>query len=168
MKPVKETKMKTPNKFYQTMVPTGVMFAFALLAAMVIAVRAGEFALSDLTNRAVASNPRALEQFPWLARQGSPRNESTPRSENALWVIKKSSALAASPRMREQFPELTRTWQPSIVDSSKSGNGETQLATVMKNRALANSPRMKEQFPELARGYTPLGGEEPIQIAPLK
>jgi len=119
-------------------------------------------------NRALATSPRMLEQFPWLARQTAARAESTPRSESALSAIKKNHALAASPRMLEQFPELARAGQSVPAASARSIPGPGQLASVMNNRALAQSPRMREQFPQLARGYTSQPAIESLEVAPLK
>jgi hypothetical protein len=115
---------------------------------------AADFSPSDLANRAVAASPRALEQFPWLARQVSTPTESTPRGESVLSTIKKNRALAASPRMIEQYPELARIGQQSTVATAKCCAEESQFAGVIRNRALAASPRMLEEFPQLARGYT--------------
>jgi hypothetical protein len=131
-------------------------------------LRAVDFSLSDLSNRAVAASPRAREQFPWLARQGAPQKEVPRSSGSALSKIRQNRALAASPRMREEFPELVRAEQPSSAASVKSGPGESQLAKVIKNRALSASPRMREQFPELARGQTPEPANLAIEVAPIK
>ena len=131
-------------------------------------LRAVDFSLSDLSNRAVAVSPRAREQFPWLTRQASSRGESTRRADNALSAIKKNRALAASPRMREQFPELARGEESKTAASSKSHTRQNQLTEVIKNRALEHSPRMLEQFPELARGYTSQPTSKSFEVAPLK
>lgn len=129
-------------------------------------LKAADFAVSDLSNRAIAASPRAKEQFPWLTRQAS--LVSSPTRADVVSTIKKNRALAASPRMIEQYPELARTAQSSDATSAKSGTGETQLTRVLKNSALAASPRMLEQFPQLARGYKPEPAKQTIEVAPFK
>jgi hypothetical protein len=128
---------------------------------------AADFSVADLTNHAIATTPRAIEKFPWLAWQGYPRTESISSAPSAISAIKKNHSLSTSPRMLERFPELARAAWPASVKSTKSGSGESQLARVMKNQALAHSPRMLEQFPEL-RGYTSQPTKESVEIAPIK
>jgi hypothetical protein len=125
-------------------------------------------ATSATPTRGILANPRALEEFPWLARQSSTRNQSVARSEDVLLAIKKNRALAASPRMREQFPELTRGGQLSSVASSKSGTQANQFDEVTKNRVPAASPRAREEFPWLARGYASDPVNRSFNVAPLK
>jgi enoyl-CoA hydratase/carnithine racemase len=131
-------------------------------------IRAADFSRSDLANRVVAASPRALEQFPELARQASARTECSPRTGGVLATIKKNHALAASPQMREQFPELARGEQPAAAASGQPGSGVNPLAEVARNAALARSPRMLEQFPELARGYPAQPTKGSVAVAPLK
>jgi enoyl-CoA hydratase/carnithine racemase len=131
-------------------------------------IRAADFSSSDLANRAVAASPRALEQFPELARQSSARTEVLPLTGGVVATVKKNRALAASPRMREQFPELARGEQPATAASEKIGSGVNPLAEVARNAALARTPRMLEQFPELARSYPAQPTKESVAVAPLK
>lgn len=133
----------------------------AALSLNVTTASAQLFNSADVANnRAIAASPRALEQFPWLARQTAKPALTAKASDTrtALTEVKKNRALAASPRMLEQFPELGRPVQPLRKSTESS-----VAATVIKNRALAASPRMIEQFPWLARG-----GEKSFQIAPVK
>lgn len=147
--------MKTKTKLYLLAVSA------AALALNLTTASAQLFNSTDVANnRAVAASPRALEQFPWLARQTA-KPAMTAKSADtrtALTEVKKNRALAASPRMLEQFPELGRPVQPLRKSTESS-----VAATMIKNRALAASPRMIEQFPWLARG-----GEKSFQIAPVK
>lgn len=134
----------------------------AALSLNITTASAQLFSASDVANnRAIAASPRALEQFPWLARQtAKPVVTAKPSdTRTALTAVKKNRALAASPRMLEQFPELARPSQPlrnSVVPAE------------LKNRAFAASPRAIEQFPWLARGGAAKSGEKAFQIAPVK
>ena len=149
-------------------------FLFAAVVAAILAAnqntQANNLAASPspAVNRGLVASPRALEEFPWLARQTSLRTESVAGSETVLSTIKKNSSFAASPRIREQLPELVLGGQSSSVASSKSGTQTTQFAEVTKNRALAASPRTREEFPWLARGYTSQPVNRSFDIAPLK
>lgn len=114
--------------------------------------------VESLKNRAVAASPRALEQFPWLAR-GVPR-EAEPRScagsaDTELRAVSRNRALAASPRVLEQFPQLARTaTAPACEEFTLAPLVEKAVpAEVTRNRAWAASPRAREEFPALARGY---------------
>ena len=131
-------------------------------------LRAADFTPSDLSNKAVASSPRAREQFPWLAWQGWPQTASSPRAEGVPASIKQNLAFASSPRMREQFPELARAGSQTTVAARQTSGGESQLAAVLKNRALARSPRMLEKFPELKLRYLDGSTSPAFEIAPLK
>lgn len=138
----------------------------AALSLNITTASAQLFTAADVANnRAIAASPRALEQFPWLARQTAKPAVTSKSSgtRTALTEVKKNRALAASPRMLEQFPELGRPVQP-VRESSDS----SVASTVIKNRALAASPRMIEQFPWLARGGAAKAGEKSFQIAPVK
>ena len=139
--------------------------AAALLTATAT-VRAADFSVKDLSNRAIAASPRAKEQFPWLTRQVSTSVPTTSRSETTLSIVSRNRALAASPRMLEQFPQLARVNTVKPASTSTSVNSE--MAKVLKNSAYAASPRAKEQFPWLARGYRPQSTTETIEVAPLK
>lgn len=119
-----------------------------------------------LNNRAIASSPRAKEEFPWLTRNTtdptrSPKTVTT--SKSALELVKENSALAASPRMKELYPELARPAMSPSENTVATRSGITPLDIVRRNSALAASPRMKELYPELARG-----AEKSIEVAPLK
>lgn len=133
----------------------------AALSLNITTASAQLFTAADVANnRAIAASPRALEQFPWLARQTAKPAATTKSSDTrtALTDVKQNRALAASPRMLEQYPELGRPVQPLRKRS------ETSVAsTAIKNRALAASPRMIEQFPWLARS-----AEKTFQVAPVK
>ncbi len=121
---------------------------------------------SDVANnRAIAASPRAIEVFPWLARDATKPAVTAKPSDTraALAEVKKNRALAASPRMLEQFPELGRPVQP-LRKSTESSIASTEL----KNRAYAASPRALEQFPWLARGGAAKATDKTFQIAPVK
>lgn len=124
-----------------------------------------DFSPSDLSNKAVASSPRAREQFPWLAWQGWTRSA---RAEGIPDAVRRNSALAASPRMRELYPELARGGQNSTIAPERSGKGDSQLAVVTSNQALAHSPRMLEQFPELKLRYLDGTTGPTFEVAPIK
>ncbi len=58
-------------------------------------------------NRALASSPRALEQFPELVR--APRPDADPTSElSERPSLLSHQALVSSPRFAEEFPKLAR------------------------------------------------------------
>ena len=122
--------------------------------------------VESLKNRAVAASPRAIEVFPWLARNRAEpivSTEAIAKSKSLLTEVKGNRALAASPRMKELFPELTRPAVSPSGSTVATRTGINPLTEVMGNRALAASPRMREVFPELARGT-----ERAIEVAPLK
>jgi len=112
-----------------------------------------------LNNRAVASSPRANEEFPWLTRSSAKVFAAT--STLALPAETLNRALAASPRTIEEFPELVRPAQPTRHLDSRV------IATASGNRGLAASPRALEEFPELARNNATVT-EKSFEIAPLK
>jgi len=64
---------------------------------------------TDLTNvaknRAIASSPRMLEQFPELARSAQPHKAA---GTSIVSTVIKNRAVAASPRAKEEFPWLAR------------------------------------------------------------
>ena len=67
-------------------------------------------------NRAVATSPRTLEQYPELLRPAVSVEQlraQTARREAELAKVAKNRAVAASPRTIELFPELARGWKPS-------------------------------------------------------
>ena len=156
--------MKTKNKLYLLAVS-----AAALSLNVTTAVGQVFDSAAALNNRAVATSPRAKEEFPWLARGGNEptrSKEAVTTSRSALADVKGHPALANSPRMKELFPELARpAVSPSAVATRNENNALTE---VRRNRALAASPRMKEQFPELARGVSANGAEKSFEIAPVK
>jgi hypothetical protein len=132
-----------PPQLEETMKTKSILYLVAVTAAALslnITTTIGQpiDSVESLKNRAVAASPRAIEVFPWLARNRAEpivSTEAIAKSKNLLTEVKGNRALAASPRMKELFPE----------------------------RALAASPRMREVFPELARGT-----ERAIEVAPLK
>lgn len=128
-------------------------------------LRATDFSPSDTANRAVAASPRALEVFPWLARDtAKPAVAAKPSDSGAaLTALTRNRAFAASPRALEQFPELGRPVQPlhKSAESSVASN-------VTKNRAVAASPRALEEFPWLARGAVTQTSKKSFEIAPVK
>ena len=126
---------------------------------------------ADLRNRAIASSPRAIEVFPWLARteaESTCCTEVVTKSNSALADVKKNRALAASPRMLELFPELARPAVPRSESNVATRAGIDPLTEVTRNRALAVSPRMLEMFPSLARGAHVGNTEKSFEVAPLK
>ena len=117
-----------------------VMSATAL-ALTVWTARAQVFnPIEVLKNRAVAASPRAMEEFPWLARSAAMRS-----TKMSATTVTKNRALRSSPRIVEEFPELARP-----PGSLKSTNNRVVLS-VIKNRAWAASPRAREEFPWLNR-----------------
>lgn len=138
----------------------------AALSMSVTAASAQMFSYADAVNNgAIAASPRAIETFPWLARQATKSAVATklPDSHTAFTEVTRNRALAASPRVLEQFPELGRPVQP-LRESTES----SIASTVLKNRAFAASPRALEQFPWLARGGAAKSGEKAFEIAPVK
>jgi hypothetical protein len=138
----------------------------AALSLNITTASAQLFDSADMAkNRAIAASPRALEQFPWLARQtakpAAPAKATASRT--ALAEVKNNRALAASPRMLEQFPELGRPVQPLRKSTERS-----IASTELKNRAFAASPRAIEQFPWLARGGAAKTTDKTFEIAPVK
>ena len=86
--------------------------AAALLTATAT-VRAADFSVKDLSNRAIAASPHAKEQFPQLARVNTVKPVSTSTSaNNEMAKALKNRAYAASPRAIEQFPWLARGYRP--------------------------------------------------------
>jgi hypothetical protein len=139
--------------------------AAALLTATAT-VRAADFSVKDLSNRAIAASPRAKEQYPWLTRTATTPSDTVKRTETVVSTIRKNRALAASPRMLEQFPALARA--NTVTPATSTPTVNTEVARVLKNRAYAASPRAIEQYPWLARGYRPQTTTETIEVAPLK
>lgn len=99
-----------------------------------------------LSNRAIASSPRAKEVFPWLNGAPAVQNGTAAFAVPAQTV--KNRAISASPRMLELYPQLARTASPA---PSSGPIGITAATEVLKNRAFAASPRAKEVFPWLGR-----------------
>jgi hypothetical protein len=106
---------------------------------------------AGLDNIAIASSPRAREEFPELARSDSRLVAPGQGDALALSKIEPNAALASSPRVREAFPELSRPGVSPSTSLSAVLVGPTELDRVLQNEALAKSPRALEQYPELNR-----------------
>jgi hypothetical protein len=143
---------------------TGILVAGAGLL-MNQKIGATIFSPSDLSNHAVAKSPRALEDFPWLARQASSTTYSTPKIFSTL---AQNPSFAASPRIREQYPQFVGSIQPQREDYSAGNLHVTELNRVAANSALAASPRMKEAFPQLSHGYFSPVAKDAFNVAPVK
>jgi hypothetical protein len=134
----------------------------ASAAALSLTVTTASAQLVDaadvVNNRAIASSPRAQEEFPWLARANAkPVVAARPASNTQAGPIdaRENRALAASPRALEQFPELARSGN-QLRKFSESAVASMEL----KNPTYAAaSPRMLEQFPWLARGVATQNAE---------
>ncbi|HEX4342159.1 MAG TPA: hypothetical protein VH255_02135 [Verrucomicrobiae bacterium] len=137
--------MKTNTKsLFMAVVSIGLISTLKLHGA--------DFYQSDLTNQAIASSPRAREEFPQLTRPSPAADENPQGASPALLEIMKNHALASSPRLREIYPELRMAGATQSNLRSTAVKGESPLSAVLKNSALAKSPRTLEQFPELTRG----------------
>jgi hypothetical protein len=161
---------KTPPQLKETMTKTKLYLLAVITAALSLnnTTTIGQpiDSTESLKNRAVAASPRAIEVFPWLARNWTQPIRSTgavTRPNTRLAEVKGNRALAASPRMKELFPELARPAMSSSETAVATRSGINPLAEVTRNPALAASPRMREVFPELTRG-----AEKSIEVAPLK
>jgi len=108
-------------------------------------------------NSAIASSPRAIEQFPGLARKTTTMPAAKAVSTPALAGMARNSSLASSPRVLEQYPALNRTVVPA-----------TRTSPDISNAAYAASPRVLEENPSLARGAGAHDADVTFEIAPLK
>ena len=166
--------MATPRLFMTTVktVHIGAVMKFSnltpgylalstLLALATSHVGAQSFDASSTTrHHALASAPRSLEGYPWLAARGVTRHEATrSTAATSLASARSHGALSQHPRVLEQFPELTRD-----TASRRNPATATQSPALPRNEALAASPRTVEQFPALSR--TP--STPAFEIAPLK
>lgn len=139
--------MKTLRNY----LPITVSALAAVLALTAIVATGQSFSQADAPkNPAYAASPRAIEAFPWLARNSVQSKSATTESVPA--AVTRNPAFAASPRVLELYPQLGR---PVPVLSKAT-------APAIKNAAYAASPRAKEQFPWLTRGV------QTFEVAPLK
>lgn len=128
-------------------------------------------------NRAIRNSPRALEQFPELARAVPSEKASRARAlvrGNYLLKVTENRAVASRPRTLEQYPELARVAPSGEELAAQSLSRRKELADVRQNRAVAARPRTLEEYPELARAEAAAAGSksrqstEPLELAPLK
>lgn len=145
--------MKTPT-FTKSLFPT----LGAVLISCAMAQAQSFDATQTARHQALASAPRSLEAYPWLAQSTAPATAARLASGKTT-KSKPARALAANPRALEDHPELARA-AFTVRAAAISG----VPAVTLQNAAVAASPRVIEEFPALSRG-TPTPA---FEIAPLK